>query len=75
MLMAATEAEAARQDNIKQAKAYRQAHNATIIATFAKRAKDATIAAGASAKDAAAARKAASAEAETAFVNTIAMQE
>jgi hypothetical protein len=48
-LSAAAEAEAARQDNIKQAEASRQTQNATVIATFAKRAKDAAIAAGASA--------------------------
>jgi len=38
-LMVAAEAKAARQDKIKQAKASRQAQNATVIATFAKRAE------------------------------------
>ena len=74
-LLAKAETEAARQEKIKQAEATRHAQNGTIIANFAKRAKDAAIAAGASAEDAKAARKAAAAEAETAFANTIAMQE
>ena len=74
-LLTASEAEVAKQDKVKQAEASRQAQNATIIANFAKRGKDATIAAGASVEDARATRKAAAAEAETAFAGTIAMQE
>jgi len=74
-LMAAAEAEATTQDKIKQAEAAKQAHNAIVIATFAKRAKDAAIAARASTKNAEAARKAAAAEVETTFADTIAMHE
>ena len=50
--MAVAEAEAARQEKIKQAEAAMHAHNAIVIATFAKRVKDAVIAAGASTKEA-----------------------
>ena len=45
-----------------------------VIATFAKRARDATIAAGATTEEAKAAGHDASAEAETAFADIIAMQ-
>jgi hypothetical protein len=51
-LLAAPETKANMQNIIKQAEASKQAQNATLIATFAKRAKDVAIAAGASAKDA-----------------------
>jgi len=74
-LLAAAEAKAARQEKIKQAEASRHAQNATVIANFAQRAKDAAFAAGASAEDAEATRKAAAAEAETTIANIIAMHE
>ena len=73
--MAAAEAESARQEQIIQAEAAMQVQHATVIATFAKRAKDATIIVGATTEEAEAAGQAASAEAETSFADSIAMQE
>ena len=76
-LLAAAEAKTVRQDRATQAEVARQAHKAGVIATFAKRAKDATIAtrARATEKEAKASRKAAAADAETSFAYSIAMQE
>jgi hypothetical protein len=74
-LLTASDTEAAKQDKIKQAEATMHAQNATVIATFAERAKDARIAAGASAEDAKVTGKAAAAEAETSFADTTTMQE
>ncbi len=46
-LLAATEAERAKQDRTRQAKEVRHGQNTSVIATFAKRAKEATITSGA----------------------------
>ena len=73
--MAAAEAESVRQERIRQAKANMQVHNATVIATFAKRAKDKSIAARVAAKEVEAAGQAATVDAETVFADSMAMQE
>ena len=73
--IASTEAEALRQDHAKLAAATQQAHNTGIIATFAKRAREAAIAARANPKIAKATAVAAAVEAETAIADAMVMQE
>ena len=63
------------QVKVRQAKATMQVQNEVVIATFAKRAKGAAIAAGATSKEVEAARQAATADAATTFADSIAMQE
>ena len=73
--MAAAEAESARQEKVKQAEAARQVQNEMVIATFAKRAKDAAISSRAIAEEGEAAGQAAAADAATTFADSIAMHE
>ena len=75
MLLAATKSEATMKKKKNKTKAVRKAHNVIVIASFSKRAKYTTIAAGATTEEAKAAGKTAAAEVETAFADTIAMQE
>jgi len=75
MQIAATEAEALRQDQARLAAATQQAQDTGVIATFAKCAKEAAIEAGAKPKIAEAAAVAVATEAETAIADAMAMQE
>ena len=72
---AATEAEALRHDQVRLAAATQQAQNKGIVATFAKRAGEAAIAAGATPEIEEATTTTVIAEAETAIANAMAMQE
>ena len=73
--IATSEAEALRQDQAMLATATQQAQNTRVIVKFAKRAKEAAIAAGATKEIAKASAIAAAAEAETAIADAMAMQE
>ena len=73
-LLAATEAEAHIQEQARVAAATQQAKNAAIVQTFAKRAREAALAAGATQEEAEAAATTAAADAETALEEN-AMQE
>ena len=74
-LLAAKEASAHMQEHARQAEAHRQAQNAGVVATFAKRAREAAIAAGATQEVAEAAATAAAADAEMTFTDVEGMQE
>ncbi len=73
--VAATEAEALRQDQARLAAAAQHAQNTWVKATFAKRAREAAIAASAIPKIAEATTIAVAAEAEIAIADAMAMQE
>ncbi len=73
-MLAAAEAEAHRHEQARVAVATQQAKNAVIVQTFAKRAREATLAAGATQEVAEATTITAAADAETAFEEN-AMQE
>ncbi len=73
--LVATEAEAHRQKKARQAAAAQQAKNVGVVATFAKRAREATTTAGATPKIAEATTTTVAAEAETAIAYAMAMQE
>ena len=72
--MAAAEAESAGQEKVRQAEDVRQVQNEMFIATFAKRAKDATIASGAIVEEAEAARLVTAADMATTFADSKTMQ-
>ena len=74
-LLAAVKAKTARQEKTRQAKAAIHQQNAIFIATFAKRAKDATIAASTTTEEAEDAGHATTSEAETTFADIITMHE
>ena len=73
--LATAEAEANIQEHERQAQAARLALNAGVVATFAKRARDAAISVGATPKAAEAAASTAAADAETTIADARAMQE
>ena len=75
ILLAAPNVESTRQEGAMQAEVTRRAQHANVIATFAKRAKDATIVTWATAEEAETTRHVAAAEVETSFSDSIAMQE
>ncbi len=66
-LLAATEAKARRQEQARVADATQQAKNAVVVQTFAKRAREAALAAGATQEEAEAATTTAATDAETAL--------
>jgi hypothetical protein len=73
-LLAATKAETNRQEQLRQAEMAQKTMNVTIVQTFAKRAREAAIAARATPEAAEEAATAAAADAEIAFAEN-AMQE
>jgi len=74
-VLAAEEATAHKQEQAWQAEAHQHAQNAGVVATFAKRAREAAIAAGATQEAAEAAATTATADAEMAFADAEGMQE
>ena len=73
--IATREAEALKQDHARLAAASQQAQNTRVIATFAKRDREAAMAKAATPEIGEASSIAVAAEAETAIVDTMAMQE
>jgi hypothetical protein len=73
--LAAAGAEAHTQEHARQSAAARHAKNARVVATFAKRAREAAIAAGATLKIAESTSTAVAAEAETATAYAMAIQQ
>ena len=74
-ILAAEEAATRRQEQVRQAEAHRQAMNAGVVATLAKRARESTIAAGATQEATEAVASATAVDAEMTFADAEGMQE